>query len=612
MATPHPPGPIARIPIGLKLPLVAGMLVLAVALIMGFAALVAVRQTLLATAAGRQQQVAGLFAEVYGGAMTMYKAQARSIADREGLVRYASLAEPGERFRAQDALEVSTGSWQDSQVVAVELIDATGQHVLATGRSAADIPRMHALGAVPLPPLADSTAVGTLRVLDDRVVYPVVARVGDGEPMGHVVVWRRVTGTPETRRRVADLIGTSGTIITGNADGSVWIDQARSIDGPPLSNGIPDSVITYARTGIDGALLGYPKAIPGTPWLLMVEFPRHTVLAPTSAFARDLTAIGLVGVALSLLVAWLLSGRLSRPLRRLTAAAEVITRGGEPERVALRRSDELGVLGAAFDTMAVGVRDSRQRLEEEVDARTTALNTTLTQLRDAQEALVRREKLATIGQLASSVGHELRNPLGVISNAAYYLELVVPDPPPAVVDYLGIIRNQIEISTRIINDLLDFSRVARADRHPVSLHSLAEKQIQELTVPPGLTIEHDVPDTLPPVLVDPIHAGQVVLNLLTNAVQAVGAGGGTVRLSATANGDGMARLEVCDSGPGVGSDMHDKIFEPLFTTKARGIGLGLALSRSLVAANGGTLTSEPTDGAGARFVLTLPLAARAE
>ncbi len=130
-------------------------------------------------------------------------------------------------------------------------------------------------------------------------------------------------------------------------------------------------------------------------------------------------------------------------------------------------------------------------------------------------------------------------------------------------------------------------------------------------MPPGITVEHDVPETLPSVHADPVHVGQVVLNLLTNAVQAVGPTGGTVRLIATANDDGTARLEVRDTGPGVDDGMHDKIFEPLFTTKARGIGLGLAVSRSLVVANGGTLTSEPADGGG-RFVLTLPMLERAE
>ncbi|MEO5825550.1 MAG: ATP-binding protein [Gemmatimonadales bacterium] len=611
MATLHPAGSIARIPIGLKLPLVAGMLVLAVALIMGFAALVAVRQTLLATAADRERQVAELFVDVYGGAAKVYANQARTAAARPALIRYAARPDPASRFQALDALEFRTGSAQDTQVVAVELLGGAGEQLLATGSGSADLSRLHALGVVPLPPHADSGRVGPFRVVDGRVVYPVVARVGDGEPTAHVVIWRRVTGTPETRRRVAELIGTGGTILTGNTDGSVWTDQARAVDGPSIAGDVRDTVITYRRAGVNGPMLGYPLAIPGTPWVLMVEFPRATVLAPTSAFARDLMAVGLVGVALSLLVAWLLSGRLSRPLRRLTAAAEVITRGGEPDRVAFRRSDELGVLGAAFDTMATGVRDSRQRLEDEVGARTTALNETLTQLRDAQETLVRREKLATIGQLASSVGHELRNPLGVISNAAYYLELVVPDPQPEVVEYLGIIRRQVEISTKIINDLLDFSRVARADRHPLALHALVDTQLRDLAVPEGITVEHDVPDTLPAVFADPVHVGQVVQNLLTNAVQAVGPGGGTVQIRATSNGDGTAHLEVRDSGPGVDEGMHEKIFEPLFTTKARGIGLGLAVSRSLVVANGGKLTSEPGDGGG-RFVLTLPLAEQGE
>ena len=121
-------------------------------------------------------------------------------------------------------------------------------------------------------------------------------------------------------------------------------------------------------------------------------------------------------------------------------------------------------------------------------------------------------------------------------------------------------------------------------------------------------MEEEFPETLPNVHVDPVHAGQVVMNLLTNAVQAMGEKGGTLRLRGTLNGGNVVLLEVSDTGPGVAPENLERIFEPLFTTKARGIGLGLAVSKSLAQANGGDLavTSEP--GQGATFLFAMPVA----
>ena len=102
--------------------------------------------------------------------------------------------------------------------------------------------------------------------------------------------------------------------------------------------------------------------------------------------------------------------------------------------------------------------------------RTAGLEQTLTTLRDTQEQLVRREKLAMLGQLASGVGHELRNPLGVMTNAVYYLEMIQPDAPPDVQEYLGILRAQIGLAEKIVGDLLDFSHI-RPPRRDVALRS---------------------------------------------------------------------------------------------------------------------------------------------
>jgi signal transduction histidine kinase len=209
-----------------------------------------------------------------------------------------------------------------------------------------------------------------------------------------------------------------------------------------------------------------------------------------------------------------------------------------------------------------------------------------------------------LGQLASGVGHELRNPLGVMTNAVYYLEMVQPDAPQDVQEYLGILRSQIGLAEKIVGDLLDFSRVRPPRRDVAALADIVAAQQARLAVPPGITLTVDLPGDLPRVSVDVVQIGQIVFNLMLNAMQAFGDGGGTVRIRGSASGSHVF-LHVEDDGPGVPAELRAKIFEPLFTTKARGIGLGLAVSRSLAEANGGTLSLED-GGAGAHFVLSLP------
>jgi signal transduction histidine kinase len=270
--------------------------------------------------------------------------------------------------------------------------------------------------------------------------------------------------------------------------------------------------------------------------------------------------------------------------------------------------DEIGQLGAAFNVMAQQVADSRAVLEARVEERTRALQDALAELKATQNELVKREKLAILGQLAGGVGHELRNPLGVMTNALYYLDVVLRDERPEVKEYLGILRTQIGLSEKIIGDLLDFARVKPPQREPAPLGEIVAEQLQRLGPLNGVTLASDIPPTLPPACVDRVQLGQVVLNLLTNAVQAMNGGQGTLTVRGTLETPDRLRLDVRDTGSGISLEDSRRIFEPLFTTKARGIGLGLAVSRTLVRANGGEITFVSEAGRGTTFSVRLPIA----
>jgi two-component system, NtrC family, sensor histidine kinase HydH len=143
-------------------------------------------------------------------------------------------------------------------------------------------------------------------------------------------------------------------------------------------------------------------------------------------------------------------------------------------------------------------------------------------------------------------------------------------------------------------------------RQPVTLSAVVERQIERVGALGQVEVRRDIPEHLPPALADEVQVGQVVLNLLTNAVQSIGDDAGTIDIRARANESGQLHLEVLDSGKGISPENLDRIFEPLFTTKARGMGLGLAVSRALAIANGGDITVESREGEGAKFTLTLP------
>jgi len=206
------------------------------------------------------------------------------------------------------------------------------------------------------------------------------------------------------------------------------------------------------------------------------------------------------------------------------------------------------------------------------------------------------------------VGHELRNPLGVITNAMYVIEQCSPDGPPLVHEYINLVRGQIAISERIVGDLLDTARVRTPEARAVDLRELVEEQKRRLEPTTSVTVDARIPDDLPPVRMDPVQLSQILFNLMTNAAQAMGDGGSLTIAAAADGSDQRVKLSVSDTGPGIPPDTLDRIFEPLFTTKARGLGLGLWVSQNLASANGSTLAAVSRPGEGATFTLDMPAA----
>jgi signal transduction histidine kinase len=254
----------------------------------------------------------------------------------------------------------------------------------------------------------------------------------------------------------------------------------------------------------------------------------------------------------------------------------------------------------------------RRKAEEEISRLNEDLKVKMKELIETQEELVRKEKLATLGQLSGSVGHELRNPMGVISNAVYFLQTVMPDADETVREYLGIIKSEVNNSQRIITDLLDFTRTKTPQTKVITVDELIKQCLEKCAVPANVTLRVEISDTLPEVKVDPLQMKQVIENLVTNAVQAMLNGGSlTIRAEKDRESDALS-ISVADTGEGISPENMSKLFHPLFTTKARGIGLGLTVVKNLIEANGGRIEVESESGKGTIFTVILPAIANRE
>jgi signal transduction histidine kinase len=239
-----------------------------------------------------------------------------------------------------------------------------------------------------------------------------------------------------------------------------------------------------------------------------------------------------------------------------------------------------------------------------VKIRTEELQQSLSDLASAHEQLVRQERLAAIGQLASTVGHELRNPLGVISNAVYLLRGDLgSEPTPAAQRHLATAEREVSAATVIVSDLLEFARERQPVVDDVDMTGLVDEVLSILPPPTGVTVEHNR-DAVVTVRGDREMLRQVLLNLIGNGYQAMPDGGRLTVGASTA--EGAVQLRVADTGVGMSADTQEHLFEPFFTTKPRGVGLGLAVTKRIVEAHSGTISVSSEEGHGTEFTVLLP------
>ena len=230
---------------------------------------------------------------------------------------------------------------------------------------------------------------------------------------------------------------------------------------------------------------------------------------------------------------------------------------------------------------------------------------TTKKLREAQEELIRKEQLAVLGHLAGGVSHELRNPLGVIKNAVYFLNMVLEESEPEVKEILEILDKEIVTSENIISGLLDFARPKPLSLQKVDINDVVQKVLSRITVPNEVKVLGQLNKALPSIEADLEQLTQVFNNIISNAIQAMPEGGQLV-IKSEAPTPSWVTISIEDTGVGIPEENLEKIFEPLFTTKAKGIGLGLAVTKTLVEEHGGSIEVQSEAGKGSTFTVKLP------
>jgi signal transduction histidine kinase/CheY-like chemotaxis protein len=491
-----------------------------------------------------------------------------------------------------------------AQEQVIEVWDASGHRIMDAALPAsatAMIPLETAPPTVPglQPLLRNGDALYTRTVSE---IPRNASRPEDGRA-GYFVV-SRVLRSAASSALLNGVVGTGATVMVANQSGSIWTDLGRVLRPPVIDL---NKAGGREFTGPNGeAEIGAPVPITGTPWVMVVAFPRSVILAPARQLLGRLAGASLLIIVVATLAARALSNRVTKPLAELTRAAQAMELGDYSRRVVAEGPDEVGQLAHAFNAMAEQVETGRRALEAH------AAELSLSREAARQANVSKDEFLAVLS-------HELRTPLNAILGWCHILGAGVT-PPGGTPHAIRVIERNAKAQLRLVEDLLDISRI-------VSGRFVLEKEL----VDPGVVVNAAVESIQPSLIEKEISivinrtagsesryingdAGrlqQAVWNLLSNAIKFTPRLG-AVEIDIRDTGAGL-EIAVRDNGEGISADALPIIFDRLqqgdngAARKHGGLGLGLAIVRQIVELHQGTVTAESDGpGCGATFRIYLP------
>lgn len=400
--------------------------------------------------------------------------------------------------------------------------------------------------------------IGTATIFQDDVRISTNVRNKDGS---------RAIGTRITEQVYNQVI----------VNGRPWVDRAYVVNNWYITAYEPIENLDHQRIGI---------LYVGILERKYLDIKREVIFA--------FLTITILGALVTMVFSYVISQRISVPIRKLVSACREIADGNLNAKVEIRSDDELGKLASTFNRMGATLKERDEQLKE-----------------FTRKKIMESEKLALIGQLSANVAHELNNPLqGIVTYSHLLLENKCQEDEES--ESLQKIVIQANRCRDIIRGLLDFSRQRKPDKTLCDVNdvlkgcvSLLERQAQFHNI----QINYDLQADLPKAIIDPSQIERVFINLIVNAADAMDHGGQLTLSSRFDSLESFIELRFTDIGHGISKENLEKIFDPFFTTKdtGHGVGLGLAISYGIVKEHNGTISVESEEGKGTTFTVRLPV-----
>jgi signal transduction histidine kinase len=352
----------------------------------------------------------------------------------------------------------------------------------------------------------------------------------------------------------------------------------------------------------DGAVLatvimqeGY-LSFRGNDWGLLLGVPTKIAFASVAQLAQNITILILVLLAAIISIVYLLAKRIAHPIELLKNATIEIGRGNFDFPIDVKSGDEIEDLSDQFVQMA------KDRKQAELE------------LREAQFKLIRNERLATLGQLSATVSHELRNPLGAMRPALYILKKNIPSDNEKVENAFTRLDRNIDRCDQIIDEMLDFTRIEKLQPRQLVFDQWLSKELNDLPVPEGIKMQCDFQLDQTEVLFDPNHMRRALINLYDNACDSM-----LERIHKDQSPEDMllavktkisnhnVEMEISDTGSGMPEEILAHIFEPLYSTKSFGVGLGLPAVKKILEEHKGGIKVYTEINKGTRMLMWIPV-----
>jgi len=384
-----------------------------------------------------------------------------------------------------------------------------------------------------------------------------------------------------------------------------------------------DNVKGGGEIGLEGGkrLLGAFSLIDKLDWIVYVQQPVEAAYQTAADMKAQIFRVLIWVVLFTVLLSLAVAGHITQPIRILKEAADRLGKGQfEDLPEVVTTNDEIGDLAQTFLGMSESLKEktgelihAKQELEKFTKFLEKRVDSRTRELKSAQDELIKKERLAAIGQMASVVGHEIRNPLAVINNSIYFIKTKLGtggEPDQKITKHIKIIESEIQQANGIINEILTYSRQRELQLEKVRINDWLEELLSVYPFPPHIVVDKLFDPANPFVEIDKTEMQQAVRNLVGNGIEVMPAPkGGKVTVRTVIPEAGWVRIDIADAGSGIPQDVLDKIFAPFFTTKARGTGLGLAVVRKVVDHHKGKVDVESTVGVGTTFKLYIPTAA---